>query len=356
MAFTTSDFDYALPEGAIAQAPVRPRDAARMLVVRGNVLEDRGVRDLPSLLEPGDVMVVNDTRVIPARLRAWRGAARIEVMLNRAEGDGSWHALIRNARRLRVGDEIAVEGADLTARVLQKFEGGSARLDFGADPARLMAALEQAGEIPLPPYIQRAAGPAAEDRADYQTVFAERPGAVAAPTASLHFTPALLAALEARGVQRATVTLHVGAGTFLPVREEDPRHHVMHHEWGELGAEAAATINAARAEGRRILCCGTTALRLLETAARGVEDRHAPIPVFSGLTDIYILPGFPFRAADLLMTNFHLPKSTLLMLVSAFAGTRRMRRAYAHALAGGYRFFSYGDASLLFREEADLPS
>ena len=356
MPLAISDFDYALPEAAIAQSPVRPRDAARMLVVRGGALEDRGVRDLPSFLQPGDVMVVNDTRVIPARLRARRGEARIEVMLNRAEGDGTWHALIRNARRLRVGDDIAIEGADLTARVLEKFEGGSARLDFGPDPARLMAALEQAGEIPLPPYIQRADGPASEDRADYQTLFAARPGAVAAPTASLHFTPELLAALEARGVRRATVTLHVGAGTFLPVREEDPRRHVMHHEWGELGAEAAATINAARAEGRRILCCGTTALRLLETAARGVEDRHAPIPVFSGLTDIYILPGFPFRAADLLMTNFHLPKSTLLMLVSAFAGTGRMRRAYAHALASGYRFFSYGDASLLFREEADLPA
>ncbi|MBS7811269.1 tRNA preQ1(34) S-adenosylmethionine ribosyltransferase-isomerase QueA [Roseococcus pinisoli] len=354
MPLHVGDFDFVLPDASIAQEPVRPRDAARLLVVRGEALEDRGVRDLPSLLQPGDVMVVNDTRVIPARLRARRGEARIEVMLNRAEGDGSWHALIRNARRLRVGDEISIEGAELTARVLEKFEGGSARLHFGDDPARLMAALEQAGEIPLPPYITREAGPRGEDRADYQTVFAARPGAVAAPTASLHFTPELLAALEARGVQRATVTLHVGAGTFLPVREEDPSRHVMHHEWGELGAEAAATINAARAEGRRILCCGTTALRLLETAARGVEDRRAPIPLFSGLTDIYILPGFPFRAADLLMTNFHLPRSTLLMLVSAFAGTRRMRRAYAHALAEDYRFFSYGDASLLFREEADL--
>ncbi|WP_424812410.1 tRNA preQ1(34) S-adenosylmethionine ribosyltransferase-isomerase QueA [Roseococcus sp. YIM B11640] len=351
MALSTADFDFELPEALIAQAPIRPRDAARMLVVRGGTLEDRGVRDLPSLLQPGDVMVVNDTRVIPARLRARRGEARIEIMLNRAEGDGSWHALIRNARRLRVGDEVAIEGADLTARVLEKFEGGSARLDFGADPARLEAALEQAGELPLPPYIQREA-PRGEDRADYQTVFAARPGAVAAPTASLHFTPELLAALDARGVERATVTLHVGAGTFLPVREEDPSRHVMHHEWCELGAEAAATINRARAEGRRVLCCGTTALRLLETAARDVHDRTAPIPVFSGLTNIYILPGFPFRAADMLMTNFHLPRSTLLMLVSAFAGVGTMRRAYAHAVAEGYRFFSYGDSSLLFREEA----
>ncbi|MDB5416144.1 MAG: S-adenosylmethionine/tRNA-ribosyltransferase-isomerase [Rubritepida sp.] len=348
MPFTTADFDFSLPEAQIAQAPIRPRDAARLLVVRGPALEDRGITDLPALLEPGDVMVVNDTRVIPARLRARRGEARVEIMLNRAEGDGTWHALIRNARRLRAGDEIAVEGADITARVMEKYEGGSARLDFGADPARLIAALEQAGEIPLPPYIHREAGPRGEDRADYQTVFAARPGAVAAPTASLHFTPALLAALEARGVQRATVTLHVGAGTFLPVREEDPRLHKMHAEWGELGAEAAATINAARAEGRRILCCGTTALRLLETAARDVTDRRAPIPEFRGLTDIFILPGYSFRAADLLLTNFHLPKSTLLMLVAAFAGQAPMRAAYEHAVTRGYRFFSYGDASLIF--------
>lgn len=348
MSLSLDDFDYALPDSLIAQAPIRPRDAARLLLVHGDALEDRGVRDLPGLLQPGDVMVVNDTRVIPARLHARRGEARIEIMLNRAEGDGTWHALIRNARRIRPGDTLAIEGSELTARVVEKFEGGSARLDFGQDPARLAEALEQAGEMPLPPYIHRET-PRGEDRADYQTVFAARPGAVAAPTASLHFTPELLAALDARGVQRATVTLHVGAGTFLPVREGDPRAHKLHHEWGELGAEAAAIINAARAEGRRILCCGTTALRLLETAARAVEDRHAPIPPFRGLTDLYILPGFEFRAADLLMTNFHLPKSTLLMLVSAFAGHDRMRAAYAHAVEQGYRFFSYGDASLLHR-------
>ncbi len=348
MSLSTDDFDYELPEALIAQAPIRPRDAARLLVVRGESLEDRGVRDLPALLAPGDVMVVNDTQVIPARLHARRGEAKIEIMLNRAEGDGSWHALIRNARRLRVGDEVRIEGADLTAIVLEKFEGGSARLDFGRDPAKLAAALEQAGEMPLPPYIHRET-PRGEDRADYQTIFAARPGAVAAPTASLHFTPEILAALEARGVQRATVTLHVGAGTFLPVREGDPRAHKLHHEWCELTPEAAAIINAARAEGRRILCCGTTALRLLETAALGITDRRAPIPPYRGLTDLYILPGFEFRAADLLMTNFHLPKSTLLMLVSAFAGQARMRAAYAHAVAQGYRFFSYGDASLLHR-------
>jgi len=213
-----------------------------------------------------------------------------------------------------------------------------------------------AGEIPLPPYIARAGGARAEDRDDYQTLFAARPGAVAAPTASLHFTPELLAAIEARGVQRATVTLHVGAGTFLPVRDEQIASHKLHAEWCELTPEAGATINAARAEGRRVLCCGTTALRLLETAARGITDPRAPIPPYRGLTDLFILPGFPFRAADLLLTNFHLPRSTLLMLVSAFAGTRRMRAAYEHAVAQRYRFFSYGDASLLFRQDQDLPA
>ena len=350
MALTTAEFDYALPEALIAQEPLRPRDAARLLVVGETLLEDRGMRDLPGLLRPGDVMVVNDTRVIPARLRARRGEARIEIMLNRAEGDGSWHALIRNARRIRMGDVLAIEGADLTARVVEKLDGGAARLAFDGP---LDAALEAAGEMPLPPYITRES-PRADDRADYQTVFAARPGAVAAPTASLHFTQALLDALATRGVERATVTLHVGAGTFLPVRDGDPAAHKLHHEWAELGPDAAATINAARAEGRRVLCCGTTALRTLETAALGVPDPRAPIPPFRGLTDLYILPGFAFRAADLLLTNFHLPKSTLLMLVSAFAGPRRMRAAYAHAIAQRYRFFSYGDASLLTRMPQDL--
>lgn len=354
MPLSPADFDFALPEALIAQSPIRPRDAARMLVLQGDAPQDFGVRDLPGFLEPGDVMVVNDTQVIPARLRGRRGEARVEIMLNRAEGDGTWHALIRNARRLTPGDEVAIEGADLTARVLEKFEGGAARLDFGADPARLAAALEVAGEIPLPPYITREGGTRPEDRDDYQTLFATRPGAVAAPTASLHFTPELLAAVEARGVKRATVTLHVGAGTFLPVRDEQIATHKLHAEWCELTPQAADTINQARAEGRRVLCCGTTALRLLETAARGITDPRAPIPPYRGLTDIFILPGFPFRAADMLLTNFHLPRSTLLMLVSAFAGMRRMRAAYEHAVASRYRFFSYGDASLLFRQDQDI--
>jgi S-adenosylmethionine:tRNA ribosyltransferase-isomerase len=348
----TEDFDYDLPERLIAQAPARPRDSARLLVVRAERLEDRGVADLPALLDRGDLLVVNDTRVIPARLYGRRGDARVEIMLNRAEGGGLWQALVRNARRLRPGDEVAIEGAaGCVARVIER-EGGTALLDFGPDQAALAAALEQAGEVPLPPYIHREGGPRAEDAADYQTIFARCPGAVAAPTASLHFTDRLLAALDARGVQRATVTLHVGAGTFLPVREDDPRRHHIHREWAEIGEETAAAINAARAAGRRVVALGTTAMRVTETAAR--ED--GTVGPFRGLTDLYILPGFRFRAVDALLTNFHLPKSTLLMLVSAFSGTRRMRAAYAHAIAQEYRFFSYGDASLLFRCERDLPT
>jgi S-adenosylmethionine:tRNA ribosyltransferase-isomerase len=351
-ALRTEDFDYDLPERLIAQAPARPRDAARLLVVREDGLADQGMLDLPGLLGPGDVLVVNDTRVIPARLHGRRGEARVEIMLNRAEGGGLWHALVRNARRLRPGDVVEIEGAPgCAARVVER-DGGSAMLDFGPDQAALAAALEKAGEVPLPPYIHRDHGPSAEDMADYQTIFAQRPGAVAAPTASLHFTDRLLAALDARGVKRATVTLHVGAGTFLPVREDDPRRHHIHREWAEIGEDAAATINAARAAGRRIVAIGTTAMRVTETAAQA----DGTVVPFRGLTDLYILPGFRFRAVDALLTNFHLPKSTLLMLVSAFAGTRRMREAYRHAVANEYRFFSYGDGSLLFRSEQDLPT
>ncbi len=311
----TVEFDFSLPEDLVAQAPARPRDSARMLVVRPDGLADAGVRDLPSLLRPGDVMVVNDTRVIPARLHARRGAARIEVMLNRSEGGGMWHALVRNARRLRAGDVIEIEGAvDCTATVTTAPQDGAVTLDFGPDPAALAAALERAGEIPLPPYIARPDGPLAEDSADYQTIF-------------------------------ATVTLHVGAGTFLPMRAEDPRAHRLHAEWGEVTEHAAATINAARAAGGRIVAIGTTALRLLESAV----DEAGRVQPFRGLTDIYLLPGHHFRSADLLMTNFHLPKSTLFMLVCGFAGTARMKAAYDHAIAQRYRFYSYGDSSLLER-------
>ena len=347
-ALRAADFDFALPEDLIAQSPARPRDAARLLAVAPQGLVDAGVSALPDWLRPGDLMVVNDTRVIPARLKARRGEARIEIMLNRAEEGGIWHALIRNARRLKPGDALVIEGApELPVRVVERQEGGAALLDFGADPAKLAAALEAAGEIPLPPYIARPEGPRPEDISDYQPIFARQPGAVAAPTASLHFTPALLAALAARGVGQVEVTLHVGAGTFLPIRSEDPRGHKLHAEWGEVSPEAAARINAARAAGGRIVAIGTTALRLLEST---VDDRCVIHP-FRGLTEIFLLPGHRFHSADILLTNFHLPKSSLFMLVSAFAGMGRMRDAYAHAIAAGYRFYSYGDACLLFRED-----
>ncbi|MCQ4162247.1 tRNA preQ1(34) S-adenosylmethionine ribosyltransferase-isomerase QueA [Roseomonas sp. GC11] len=346
------DFDFALPEALIAQHPARPRDAARLLVVAPEGVRDQGVRDLPAWLRPGDLMVVNDTRVIPARLRARRGEARLEIMLNRAESGGQggvvWHALVRNAKKLRPGDILAIEGApELAPRVVERQEGGAALIDFGPDQGLLAAALEKAGEIPLPPYIARPDGPRPEDREDYQPIFAREPGAVAAPTASLHFTPALLAALAARGVGQVALTLHVGAGTFLPVRAENPREHRLHAEWGHISEEAAAAINETRARGGRIIAIGTTALRLLESAV----DEHGTVHPFRGLTDIFLLPGHVFRSADLLLTNFHLPKSSLFMLVSAFSGMARMRDAYAHAVAGGYRFYSYGDASLLFRED-----
>ncbi|MCI0752733.1 tRNA preQ1(34) S-adenosylmethionine ribosyltransferase-isomerase QueA [Teichococcus vastitatis] len=343
------DFDFALPEALIAQSPARPRDAARMLVAAPGDLRDAGVRDLPDWLRPGDLLVVNNTRVIPARLRARRGEARVEIMLNRAEAGGIWHALVRNARKLRPGDILAVEGApELAPRVVERQDGGAALIDFGSDQGLLAAALERAGEIPLPPYIARPDGPRPEDREDYQPIFAQQPGAVAAPTASLHFTPALLEAISARDVAQVSLTLHVGAGTFLPIRADNPREHKLHAEWGEITPEAAAAINAARARGGRIVAIGTTALRLLESAVDGAGTVHP----FRGLTDIFLLPGHPFRSADLLLTNFHLPRSSLFMLVSAFAGLARMRDAYAHAIARNYRFYSYGDASLLFREDA----
>ena len=343
-----ADFDFALPDALIAQEPARPRDAARMLVAAPDGLRDAGALDLPGWLRPGDLMVVNDTRVIPARLRARRGEARLEIMLNRAEAGGIWHALVRNAKKLRPGDILSIEGApELAPRVVERQEGGAVLLDFGPDQALLAAALEKAGEIPLPPYIARPEGPRAADREDYQPIFARTPGAVAAPTASLHFTGRLLAALAERGVGQVSLTLHVGAGTFLPIRTEDPRAHKLHAEWGEITPEAAAAINAARAKGGRIVAIGTTALRLLESAV----DTRGVVHPFRGLTDIFLLPGHRFHSADLLLTNFHLPKSSLFMLVSAFAGMVRMRDAYAHAVAAGYRFYSYGDASLLFRED-----
>jgi S-adenosylmethionine:tRNA ribosyltransferase-isomerase len=343
-ALTLADFDYHLPADRIAHEPARPRDSARMLHIHADGVSDLTIRDLPSLLRPGDLLVANDTRVFPAQLQATRGGARIGITLDRPRADGAWKALARNGRRLRVGDTLAIEGAGaLTARVTDKAEDGSIGLAFNQDGDALMQAFEQAGALALPPYIHRPDGPTQADATDYQTVFAQRQGAVAAPTAGLHFTPALLDRLEAAGVRRVTVTLHVGIGTFLPVRVDRVTDHRMHAERGEIGAETAEAINRTKRDGGRIVAVGTTSLRLLESAAQA-DGTMRP---FLGETSLFILPGYRFKAVDRLVTNFHLPRSTLLMLVSAFSGRERMLAAYAHAVAAGYRFHSYGDACFL---------
>lgn len=343
-------FDFELPPERIALRPVRPRDAARMLVVRGGdapledrPFEDKGVRDLPSLLNPGDILVFNDTRVIPAQLEGRRadGEAKIGATLHKRIDLRRWQAFIRNAKRVRIGDQI-VFGGGVTAIAEARFEDGSITLLFeGDDPVEVL--LDRAGTMPLPPYIASKRGVDAHDLADYQTMFAAEDGAVAAPTASLHFTPALVAALDARGIGRALVTLHVGAGTFLPVKADDTDDHAMHAEFGRISQGTADQLNAARAAGGRIIAVGTTSLRLLESAA--ADD--GTIQPFAGDTAIFITPGYRFKAADGLMTNFHLPKSTLMMLVSALMGRETMMAAYAHAIAQEYRFYSYGDSSLL---------
>ena len=341
---TLADFDYHLPPERIAHEPARPRDSARMLHVRDDGLADLTVSDLPSLLRPGDILVANDTRVFPAQLQARRGDTRIGLTLDRPRADGAWKALARNGRRLRVGDTLTIEGADLLiARVVDKAEDGSIGLIFNEDGEALMRAFEQAGALALPPYIHRPDGPTQADTTDYQTVFAQRLGAVAAPTAGLHFTQGLLAALEAAGVQRANVTLHVGIGTFLPVRVDRVTDHRMHPERGEITAATAEAINQVRRKGGRVIAVGTTSLRLLESATRP----NGAVQPFLGETSLFILPGYRFKAVDRLVTNFHLPRSTLLMLTSAFSGRERMLTAYAHAVAAGYRFHSYGDACFL---------
>jgi len=339
------DFDFELPRQLIADHPAEPRDRARLLEV-GPALEDRAIRDLPMLLRPGDLLVVNDTRVIPARLSGRRGAATVEITLHRDLGGGAWRAFAKGAKRLRPGDTIAV-GDGFAATVAAKHDEGDLTLRFDAEGADFRAKLQRFGTMPLPPYIKRAGGGDARDLADYQTMFAAKDGAVAAPTAGLHFTPPLIAALDAAGIARLTVTLHVGAGTFLPVKVADTRDHRMHSEMGFLDAAAAQRINAVRAAGGRVVAVGTTCLRLLESAA-AADGRVAP---FAGETSLFITPGYRFRAVDLLLTNFHLPRSTLFMLVAAFAGLERMRAAYAHAIAERYRFFSYGDACLLHPEQ-----
>ena len=360
----TALFDYHLPDDRIALAPVRPRDAARLLVVRPGCepeLQDHIVRDLPTLLRPGDALVLNDTRVIAAeltgvRLRASQyehqppGAARVTFNLHKRVDDSRWRAFARPAKRLKAGDRVRFgdEGkvcfaGQLDAAVERMSDGGEVVLAFSLHSAFLDAAIAEHGRMPLPPYIASKRVADDSDRTAYQTIYARHDGAVAAPTAGLHMTDALFAALDARGSSRHFLTLHVGAGTFLPVKAEDTAGHIMHDEWGEISAATADALNAVRARGGRIVAIGTTSLRLLESAAR--DD--GTIRPFAGATGIFITPGYRFKAVDLLMTNFHLPRSTLFMLVSAFSGLDTMQRAYAHAIASGYRFYSFGDACLL---------
>jgi S-adenosylmethionine:tRNA ribosyltransferase-isomerase len=356
-----ADFDFELPEDRIALRPVSPRDAARMLLVTPRrPLEDLSVADLPAQLRAGDVLVLNDTKVIPARLKGRRireaSNVAVEATLHKRLSPSRWTAFMKPGKKLAPGDRVlfgemqdraCLLGA-LDATVVDKGEGGEVTLAFDLAGPDLDAAISERGAMPLPPYIAAKRGEDEQDRADYQTVYADEEGSVAAPTAGLHFTPRLLEQLQATGVTLQFVTLHVGAGTFLPVKTENLSEHRMHAEYGEVDAATAQALNAAKAAGGRIVCVGTTSLRLLESAAR--ED--GVIRPFAAETSIFITPGYRFRAADGLMTNFHLPKSTLFMLVSAFAGAETMRGAYAHAIAKGYRFYSYGDASLLWRADA----
>ena len=334
-------FDFALPSDRIALRPASPRDAARLLVLDGAAMLDQQVSDLPDRLRAGDLLVFNDTRVIPAQLEGRRGDAAIGATLHKREGPRRWRAFIRNGRRVRDGDWLNF-GATVVAVASERADDGSWALDFmGDEPVE--ALLDRAGRMPLPPYIAAKRPADAQDEADYQTMFAQAPGAVAAPTAALHFTDALMAALAARGVGHVTLTLHVGAGTFLPVKADDTADHRMHAEWGRLDAATADRLNATRAAGGRVIAVGTTSLRLIESAA-GDDGLVRP---FEGDTAIFITPGYRFRGIDGLLTNFHLPRSTLFMLVSALMGLDRMKAAYAHAIGAGYRFYSYGDASLL---------
>jgi S-adenosylmethionine:tRNA ribosyltransferase-isomerase len=339
------DFDFELPRELIAPRPCEPRDAARLLFIPASGgFEDRHIVDLPTLLRPGDLLVFNDTKVIPARLIGHRGEARIEVTLHRELGGGMWRAFARGARRLRVGDRL-VFAEGFATEVTEKHPDGDLTLRFDLKSGTLREALACYGMMPLPPYIRRPRGGDPRDRNDYQTIFARAEGAVAAPTAGLHFTRALLDALVKRGIGWTTLTLHVGPGTFLPVKVADSRDHKMHAEWGLLSPEAAERVAAARHRGRRIIAVGTTSLRLLESAT--ADDGE--IRPFAGETQLFIVPGYRFRAIDMLLTNFHLPRSTLMMLVAALAGLERTKSAYAHAVAAGYRFFSYGDACLIER-------
>ena len=350
---TLDDFDFHLPENLIATRPARPRSSARLLLAEGDQTRDLHVRDLADLLGPGDLLVLNDTKVIPARLSGTRtrqtpqgeAVARVEITLLEPVAEG-WRALAKPLRKLKLGE--AIRFSDRFSGEVTDISEGELTLRFDATGADFDAALAQVGAMPLPPYIAALRAPDAADHQDYQTVWARHSGAVAAPTASLHFDAELLARLAARGVRFAHVTLHVGAGTFLPVKVADVTTHKMHGEWGEVTADAAAAINRTRAAGGRVIPVGTTALRLIESAA----DADGTVQPFSGVTEIFIYPGYRFRVTDALMTNFHLPKSTLLMLVSALMGQDRIKALYRHAVESGYRFFSYGDASLLIPKDS----
>ncbi|OUR78270.1 tRNA preQ1(34) S-adenosylmethionine ribosyltransferase-isomerase QueA [Alphaproteobacteria bacterium 46_93_T64] len=336
------DFDFTLPPELIADRPVSPREAAKLLVVEDEIT-DRKVGELPDFLKAGDVLVFNDTKVIPARLRGMRRMAKVEVTLHKNVSLDTWHAFAKPAKKLKTGDVIQFAD-DFTALVSQKLDGGEVVLAFSQAGPALMECLIRYGEIPLPPYISSIRAVDEQDEVDYQTVFAREQGAVAAPTAGLHFTSELLTAIEAKGVTCVATTLHVGAGTFLPVKVDDTDDHVMHAEFGIITEEAADQINTCRAAGGRVVSVGTTSLRLLESAT----GSDGIVQAFRGETDIFITPGYRFKAVDLLMTNFHLPKSTLFMLVSAFCGFEKMQSAYAHAIENNYRFYSYGDSSLLY--------
>ena len=334
-------FDFELPPERIALRPARPRDSARLLLVEGERIDDRQVLDLPHLLRPGDLLLFNDTKVIPAQLEGRRGDARVGVTLHKREGPRSWWAFVRNARRVRAGDRIDFDDG-VAASATERAEDGSLLIQFhGDEPVELL--LERAGRMPVPPYIASRRPADEADRDDYQTIFAREEGAVAAPTAALHFTQRLLDALDQRGVKRETITLHVGAGTFLPVKSETVAGHKMHSEWGRIDSATAERLNAVRRARGRLIPVGTTSLRLIESAA----DEDGTIHPFEGDTAIFITPGYRFKATDGLVTNFHLPRSTLFMLVSALMGLEVMKAAYAHAVESGYRFYSYGDSSLL---------
>jgi S-adenosylmethionine:tRNA ribosyltransferase-isomerase len=339
------DFDFDLPPSCVAQRPATPRESAQLLRVGGG-LSDHTVGDLPSFLRPSDLLVFNNTKVISARIKGKRGEAKVDATLHKNISPDTWKAFARPGRKIKAGDRLTFDGG-FGATVLEKGEGGEITLKFDSTGDALLELLEQNGAMPLPPYIKRGDLLDKDDRSDYQTLFAEKPGAVAAPTASLHFTPSLMEALNKQGVDHVFLTLHVGAGTFLPVKVDDTRDHKMHAEWGDITQVAADKINETRKAGGRIIAVGSTALRLLETAA----DDLGVLQPFTGETNIFITPGYRFKIPDMLLTNFHLPRSTLFMLVAAFAGMNEMKRAYDHAKETGYRFYSYGDCCLLDRQD-----